>query len=96
MFARTTEIDPSLLSPQDVTKGLRVRMLRPPTVSKTEFLEEAGLDMNGIERDEPGATTSEDEASAHVCPKKRRPIASRTAAMAKHSEKSAPFWNFIQ
>ena len=83
--------DPPLLSPRDVTKRLQVRMLRPPTASKVECLEEACLDTNGIEKNESDATTSEDEASAHVCRKKRRLIASRTAAMANHSEKGLSF-----
>ena len=62
-----------------------------PTASKVECLEEACLDMNGIENNESNATTSEDEASALVCRKKRRLIASRTAAMVNHSEKGLSF-----
>ena len=87
MLARTTEIgsfEPSSLSRPVSAESAgrdqrpRVRMLRPAAVSGAEALEEACLDMNGIERNESDATTSEDEAGAHVCRKRRRIIASRT------------------
>ena len=39
-------------------------------MSKAECLEEAGLDMNGIEKNESHATTSEDLAGSPRVPKK--------------------------
>ena len=93
--------EPPLLDPPDVTKALSVRMLRPTVVSKTEFWENACLDMNGIQRNESDATTSEDKASARVCRKRRRLITSngktlRTKALLSGTSRSKELRSALQ
>ena len=78
------------LEPSNDTTNFRFKTLRPPIVTKAESLESAGLDMRDYEKIGSDATTSE-EASAHVCRKRRRLIANRTAAMGRRSEKNLSF-----
>ena len=73
--------------------GPKVRCLHAPRRLVPSNLQapRRSEDMNGIERNESDATTSQDEAGAHVCRKRRRLIASRTVAVARHSEKKLSF-----
>ena len=69
------------LEPTIDTTDIRCRTLRPPGVSKFESLGKTGLVTEEWETGESDATTSENEASAHVCRKRRRLVTNRTAAM---------------
>ena len=53
----------------------------PLNVNKMESLENTGLDTKEWEKDESDATTSKEETIAHVCRKRRRLFAKRTARM---------------
>ena len=79
------------LEPTIDTTDTQCRRLRPPGVGKMESLRKTGLVMDEWKTGESDATTSVKEASAHVCRKRRRLVASRTAAMDKQKEKVLSF-----
>ena len=60
------------LEPTIDTTDIRCRTLRPPSISKNESLGKTGLVTEEWETSESGTTTSEKEASAHVCRQRRR------------------------
>ena len=79
------------LEPTIDTTDIRCRTLRPPGVSKMEPVVSTVLVTGEWETSESDATTSEKEASAHVCRKRRRLVANRTAAMDRQLEKALSF-----
>ena len=101
-LARSTESVP--VEPENSSRGgaYNQQHKHPLQDAETSVYQQDGVPgeyWNGHERVEEGQIRCDDlrgETNAHLCRKRRRLVANRTATMDRHSEKSSPSWKFTQ